>query len=443
MIKKLLLTSTTLLTIGSHTAAYAEESATSRLNRLEKEIKILKRQQEVQEEEAATKAEKSGNIDIGKKGIKISSADGNSFLNIRGYAHFDNRTFINDGNHSDVDNFLVRRARPIFELQHGDFSFRLMPDFAGGTTRLFDAYADYKPTEALNFRIGKFKAPVGLEHLKSRPDDTFIDPGLPTNLVSNRDTGVMTYGNILPEIEYQLAWFNGNADRGMDDTDTEDSKDVAARIFIQPFKRSANPFSGLGFGVGGTLGERSGSTTSRQLGSYVTSGQSTFFQYSSSSFANGEQWRLAPQAYYYYGPFGFLGEYTISSQELQNGSNKARAENNAWQTQFSYVLTGEDAGYKGVTALNPFDPSADSWGAWEIAAKVGELTIDDSVFPRFASSSSSAKKAHNYGAALNGYLNDTIKVSLDYEHTRFQGGAAAGADREDEQVLLTRIGYKF
>ncbi|MEQ1789069.1 MAG: hypothetical protein ABL857_01360 [Rickettsiales bacterium] len=61
----------------------------------------------------------------------------------------------------------------------------------------------------------------------------------------------------------------------------------------------------------------------------------------------------------------------------------------------------------------------------------------------FASSSSSASKAKNYGAVLNGYLTDSVKVSLDYEHTSFEGGAAANDDREDEQVVFTRIGYKF
>lgn len=442
MIKKLLLTST-IFTIGSHLAAYADESSASRLNRLEQEIQILKRQQEVKEEEAAAKAAKAANVEIGRKGVKISSPDGANSLTLRGYAQFDNRTFINDNNHSDIDTFLVRRARPVLEVQSGDFSFRLMPDFAGGTTRLFDAYADYKPVDILNFRVGKFKAPVGLEHLKSRTDDTFIDPGLPTNLIANRDIGIMAYGNILPEIEYQLAWFSGSADRAMDDADIDDSKDIAARIFAQPFKRSANAFSGLGFGVGGTLGDRNGSASSRQVGTYLTPGQATFFQYTGSTFANGEQWRLAPQAYYYYGPFGFLGEYTVSSQELQNGTNKTTAENKAWQAQFSYVLTGEDAGYKGVTPANAFNPSTGNWGAWEIAAKAGELDIDDSVFPTFASISSSASKARNYGAVLNGYLNDNIKVSLDYEYTSFEDGAANNADREDEQVVLTRLGYKF
>jgi phosphate-selective porin OprO/OprP len=442
MIKKLLLTST-ILAIGSASPVLAEDGISSRLRQLEQEIAILKRQQEVKDEEAASKAAKSANIEIGKKGVKISSPDGKNSLTLRGYAQFDSRFFINDDNQSDVDTLLVRRARPIIEAQAGDFAFRLMPDFAGSTTRIMDAYAEYKPYQEFNIRAGKFKPPVSLDRLKSATDTIFVERSMPANLAPNRDLGTQIYGDVIPQLSYEFGIFNGAEDLGNNDNDVDDSKEWALRLFSHPFKQTASAFKDLGVGVAGTWGEKEGSTSVRQVGAYRTPGQASFFQYSTPTFANGEHYRLAPQAYYYYGPFGVQAEYTISSQELQNGVRKIVAENKAWETQLSYVLTGEDASFKGVTPAKPFNPSNGGWGAWEVGVRAGELEVDDAVFPNFASISTSASKATAYGAVLNGYLNDNVKVSLDYANTSFEGGAVANQDREDEQVLFTRLGYKF
>jgi len=70
---------------------------------------------------------------------------------------------------------------------------------------------------------------------------------------------------------------------------------------------------------------------------------------------------LSPQGYYYYGPFGFLGEYVISDQRVTRvlGPSRIsrRLENTGWEVTGSWVLTGEDAAYKGgVVPRHPFDP---------------------------------------------------------------------------------------
>ena len=46
------------------------------------------------------------------------------------------------------------------------------------------------------------------------------------------------------------------------------------------------------------------------------------------------------------------------------------------------------------------------------------------------------------GAGVNWYLNRNVRVSLDYETTRFEGGAAVG-DRADEDVIFTRFQVSF
>ncbi len=333
--------------------------------------------------------------------------------------------------------------RPILEAQVFDrFGFRVVPDFGNGSVSLQDAYADVRFLPEIKLRGGKFKEPVGLERLQSANNLLFIERALPTNLVPNRDVGLQLFGDISGGVvSYAVGAFNGVFDGGSGDGDNNDGKDVAGRIFVQ--------IKGIGFGVAGTFGKQKGSATSPNLPSFKTAGQSTFFRYINDTatpnvtVASGKVFRLAPQATYYWGPFGFLGEYVRSTQEVTNNNGTDDFTHQAWQTAVSFVLTGEKASYKGVKPKNPIKPSEGKWGAVEIAARYNELRVDGDVFPSFADPNASARRARVFGGGVNWYLNDNVKAVLGYEHTLFAGGAAAGADRPSEKVVQTRLELAF
>ncbi len=61
----------------------------------------------------------------------------------------------------------------------------------------------------------------------------------------------------------------------------------------------------------------------------------------------------------------------------------------------------------------------------------------------FADPAASARSATAFGIGLNWYLNDNLRWALDYERTSFDGGAADGADRADEDALLMRVALGF
>ncbi len=442
-----------LLLQNSVRAAEISDDLSARIQKMEAEIAQLKSEQAALKAKAAQNTAQSNtltvpsNIEMGKKLLTITSADKKYQLALHGTAHFDNRQFMN--NNIAKDEFIVRRLRPIVEAKVGDASFRLMPDFAGSTTKVMDAHADYKLTDSIKFRFGKFKTPVSLERLQSPADMFFIERGMPSNLAPNRDIGVMIYGDILPkQLEYQLGVFNGNADLANSDGDDDNKKDIAARLFAYPFQTSA--LKGFGIGVGGSVGERAGSKTKTILGTYKTPGQQDFFIYRSDVYADGQQWRLYPQANYYYKNIGLLAEYAISNQEVTRGSNHLELQNNAWQVAGSYVLTGEDVNFKGgVTPSEEFNfkrldlYSGEGIGAWEITARIGQTNIDDQAFINFADSSLAASQAQTFGGGLNWYLNENFKLMADYNFTSFDGGAIGGADRPDEQAFFTRTQFRF
>jgi phosphate-selective porin OprO/OprP len=182
---------------------------------------------------------------------------------------------------------------------------------------------------------------------------------------------------------------------------------------------------------------------------YRTPGQEQFFGYGGNIAADGERLRKTVQCYYYRGTFGVLGEWIESSQDVRVASGtgagtRATLRNDAWQISGGWVLTGEDAGYRGVVKpSSPFAIGGDGWGALELAARYGRLEIDEGAFPLFANAASSAQAIRSWGLGLNWYLTQNFKLVTNYTQASFDGGAAAGADRADEKALFTRAQLSF
>jgi len=424
-----------------------EKSAPAAPKKLEQRLAVIERKQEVAQEIADSK--KTPSVEVGSKGFAITSPDKQYSVRMRAYGQVQHRQFFDNGNTTSTSQFLVRSARPIVEAKMTDyFNGRLMMDFGGGNTRLLDAYADFKPvpeSKLLALRFGKFKAPIGLERWQAEQELLFAERGQTTNLVPFRDIGVMALGEIVPDqLEYQLSYTNGVVDIGDSNSDADNHKDISARLFAHPFRWSGYSWlQGFGIGAGATAGEHTGSTAAPGLtAGYVSMGQSRYFTYNASSFANGTQWRFNPQSYYYNGPFSLLGEYVVNAQELRNGATQRTIRNNAWNAITTYVLTGEDASFDGVKPADNFDPAKGKWGAFEITARAGALRVDRDAFPIFASIASSARRATEGAVGINWYMNQSVKLNIDFARTLYDGGATVG-DRESESVLLSQAQFRF
>jgi len=205
----------------------------------------------------------------------------------------------------------------------------------------------------------------------------------------------------------------------------------------------------LGFGVGGSY-EANHPNTNSATGltpGFSTDGQQKFFTYAGGVNASGAAWRVSPQAYYYYGPFGLLAEYVVSDQQVKKAAKSADLDNTAWEISGSWLLTGEDAAYAGVTPLHPFDPRNNHWGAWQFVARYAALDVDGKAFAGsyYADPTKSASGASAWSVGLNWYLNKNLRANLSYAHTVFDGytGAAAGVGKQPEDVLFSRLQLAF
>jgi phosphate-selective porin OprO/OprP len=441
--------------------ADAIEALKQQIQLLDQKVRVLERKREIDQDAADAKAKTATSVSAGANGFTIRSADTNFVLKVRGYVQADSRWYADDVSTGTAnDTFLLRRVRPILEgTVHEKYDFRVMLDIGSGTTSgsgnngfVQDAYLNARFLPEFQVQFGKFKEPVGLERLQSGANLLFVERGYPTQLLPNRDAGVQLQGDLFGGgLRYEAGLFNGVADGGSGDIESaDDEKDFAARLFATPFKNSdVDALRGLGFGVAGTYGEQAGA-----LRTFVTPGQQRFFAYRTGTgttpatanvVADGTHWRLTPQTYYYWGPFGVFGEYAVSDQRVRRDdgvSTFADVRHTGWQVSASYVLTGEDNAWRGFTPQRPFNPGTGGWGAWELTARVGQLDVDDDAFPFLANPDTSASGATSWGVGINWHLNKNVKFNLNYEQTDFDGGTseflAAG-----EKVILTRAQVSF
>lgn len=441
--------------LEQHQNPPAAPPPSAQVDALDQKVQILERERQDDQDAAATLAKSQPKFSLTQNGFSFSSADSNFVAQLHGIIQLDSRSFFQDGGNNGTDGFLLRRARPVFTgTVFRDFDFNFTPDFGGSTVQIFDAFLNYHYNQALQLEAGKFKAPIGLEALQADRDILFNERALATDLVPNRDLGVELHGDLLGgAISYAAGLFNGDTDYNGTTVNTplQDDKAGEGRLLFQPWKNtSVNALSGLGFGVAGSYlanHPQTNSTTGLTPG-YTTDGQQKFFTYNAGVNASGQGWRLSPQGYYFYGPLGIQGEYVISDQRVSLAKKSADLQNTAWEATGSWVLTGEDASYNGVTPLHPFDPHIGQWGALQVVARYAQLEVDGNTFKDgFASSAKSADGADVWSVGLNWYLNRDIRADVSFSHTTFDGftgKAAPGVvQAQAENVLFTRFQIAF
>ena len=433
--------------VGGSAVAAEGEAVEPGLGDLDQRLRILERRLELQQEEQVAKAKEAAVVTVNDKGASLKSANGDYEIKLRGLVQGDARFYLDGVPAGTNDTFLLRTARPTLEGSLGKLvAFRLTPEFAGDSASIVDAYVDLRFNPTYTLRVGKFTSPVGLERLQSSAALSEIERALPSELAPNRDIGVQLQGEFAnSEVSYAIGVFNGAVDgRDAATTNPDNDFEYAGRLFFEPFKNDANALSGLGFGIGGSIGDKYGSGNNF-LPRYRTPGQLQFFGYLTTVLADGQQTRFSPEGYYYRGGFGLLAEYIVSKQAVRVGAVREDISNKAWQTTASYVLTGEDTGYRGVLKPSrPFAPGKNGgWGAFELVGRYSVLEVDEAAFPLFANPSTSANQANSWTLGVNWYLNSNLKLVVNYLHTSFEGGAAAGADRESEKALFSRLQVAF
>ena len=378
------------------------------------------------------------------EGFVIEGRDSGFRLRLRGLIHADARAFPSGGGRTTTESFLLRRIRPIFSGTVGRYAeFMIQPFFDENRPGVLDAYVDVRQAPQLQFRFGLFKTPFSLERLQSAQDLHFVERSIAQNLVPNRDTGFMVHGDTLKgRLSYALAVLNGAPDAGNSYGDTGRGNDFAGRVFARPFMAQKGRFlQGLGLGVAATYGSRDETFQS----TFRTAAREPFFLYGADTSYAGDVVRIAPQFYHFYRQFGLMGEAYLTRERITRAGMTGPIDNHGWFLQGTYVLTGENAGFRSLTPRRPFDPARGHWGAVELALRYSQFQADRDAFRLgFADPTVSARRADAWTFGVNWYLTNLLKFQVNYERAEFNRAITFRAGpRDREDIILSRFQLAF
>lgn len=375
-------------------------------------------------------------------GFFVQSSNGDNRL-VFGLVTQTDARFSLDDTLGTTNTFTIRKMRPTLTGRVARyFDFKVMPDFGNGTLLLTDAYFDTRFSTAFRIRAGKDKTPVGYELLIGDAFLFFPERALASSLVPNRDVGISAQGDLLGgKLFYAAGVYNGVPDGASStgDVDTKRSKDLAGRVVLQPFRSAGapgGPLNGLGLQLGASRGNQTGA-----LPSFRTSATQTYYSYAAGVLAAGMRTRFTPTVFYYYGPFAGFAEHMTSTQRVGNATDAFDITNRAWEITGSFVLTGEAGTDRGVRPSASFDPSAGTWGALQLLARVTELRVDADAFSAGLAAAGASRRARSWTVALNWYPTAYIKYYMTFERTVFDGDPSGPRPAENLLLLRFQLGY--
>ncbi len=255
----------------------------------------------------------------------------------------------------------------------------MLPDFGQSAPIITDAFLNVHYRDEIQIEIGKFKQPFSYEQLIQDRFVPTVERSLIDQLVPARDEGVMLHGEKLfgDKFDWGISVFNGETNGNLD---TNNFKDVAARVAVRPFRDASVQEQTLladlevGFAVTSGIEKEPLSPNPLRLPSTIP-----WLTYRTGVRADGIRDRYSPEFIYYFGPLGVLAQYYHETEQVSPSSTGTLANKivhvptEGGVVMATLFLTGEERrAYSELTRpIRPFDSSApfSNPGAWELVGR--------------------------------------------------------------------------
>jgi phosphate-selective porin OprO/OprP len=382
----------------------------------------------------------AGRRDTGSySGFYLVSEDGKNGLRLGGRITGRFTAFLTE---SPLHNeFSVERARLFTNVRLFDYySLRIQVEFSPKPV-LKDGYIDVHYVPWARLRLGQFKAPFSLEYQQSHKYIDFAERSLAVDNMRaiGRDIGAMLHGRVADgTFQYQLAVLSGKGENRSDDNS---AKDVAGRLVLRPFLPTRNEvLRGAQLGVSATWGRQDADFSDAQL---VTIAGTPFVDFTAGTELRGERTRVGAEFVWLVGPASLKTEWMwMWLTDFRLPPVSGDFDFRSGYVSASYLLTGEKKTLGQITPEHPFKPWKGEWGAWELAARYSLYLTDGDLFR--LGMASGTRRVDAFGAGLNWYLNQILRVSLTYEHSKFKDDLVVhGEVVEDENAFLLQCQLEF
>ncbi len=420
-----------------------------RLRAVEQENWVLKGELEKMKAPAAPAKKDLGVTAYWKDALKFKTDDGTLDAHLGGRMLFHNRMFTSENRNSDTF-YRKEIALHAQATLYKDYEFELLGNFAPSSATLLDGWFTWKRIPELNLRVGQFKQPFSEETLRSAISGDFVENSPMSRLAPGRDLGLQLGGETWEKrLEYQIGVFNGNGTSG---ADSNDDKDLAARLILKPFAPSDDKWiKGIRIGGAMTYGEQK-----QAFGSFSDpSSGTTFLTIPSSPNVRNRQERTRwnVEGAWLAGPFKLEGEATWLDANLArpvSGSSAGTAfeeqiDFTSWYVSGVWVATGEDATLGRRKPAKNFLSDDGGLGCIELAFRFSQFWVDDDIFAQgFATDSVSTDGYDQYTFGVNWWFNPNVRMYVNLFHNDFWEDISINNHLEsDENGFLTRFAIDF
>jgi len=366
----------------------------------------------------------------GREGFGVLSKDNAYGLMLHWVLQADGRDDL--CNRADPSTFLVCFAGVALAVRlDRRIRSELLVSFSESKLVLAEAWLDGDITEWLHLKAGKFHDPISLERATTSIFFPLVDADLVSALLPSVDTGVQGWGHAGARVEYNLALVNGAVAGSVGDSDADASKDVVARVLVDP---GAN----LSIGLAASTGRHIGTVATPLLPRLATWAGRTYFAYrtgptaGTTVVATGEDYRVVPQASWHAGPVSAYVEAVRTRDNVAGAS----VVSYAWSAVAAAVLTGEPAiPLHYVVPAHDLDVNAGHSGAFEPVAGAGSLDVRDAgQLAARVDPNAAMRGARMFAIGLNWYPDLNLRAMLDVEHTSFI--AIAGFPQAPTETLV-------
>ncbi|MFA5630735.1 MAG: porin [Porticoccaceae bacterium] len=429
--------------------AAANSDAEARIQRLEQQVQQLLQELEAQKaslgrqqqqiEEKIVPAKGSVVATTNGKGLAFKSTEGDFSFQVGGRLQADAAFYDADKNDFGDGTDIRRLFLDVRGTLGQHWNYRYQYDFArpggsdSGKRGLRDAWIQYGGLGPHLITLGNFKAPLGLEHLASGLDTTFIERGVTDLFSPDRRLGV-GYNTSASNWSAALA-LSGERAEGDVGAEGDEGWDVGGRVTFAPINSVENV---VHLGIAGRFHKPEDSTNELRFSSRPESNV-TGVRIIDTGVINGvdDFQSLGLEAGAVFGPLSVQSEY-IGTRLKRGGLDDV--DLNAWYAYASLSLTGEPRTYKTNTGVfgrpkvaNPV--SAGGPGAWEVGLRYSSADLSDAGI--------SGGELQNLTLGLNWYALDNLRFSANYLKVLDVDRPGNIYDGQDLDTLLLRAQIDF